>query len=119
MNLLTRMWSPISRFSSIEPLGILNACTTKVRAKMAKTMAISSASKYSRRRDLSLIGRPPARLADEMEGAPPAGAREEAEEGVAELAHPRAEPLPVAVGRLPAVRPVDEERPAFEQVGRQ
>ena len=31
MNLFTRMWSPIWSVGSIDPEGILNACTTKVR----------------------------------------------------------------------------------------
>ena len=51
MNLLTRMWSPMSRFSSMEPVGILKACTAKVRAKTAKISVIRSTSRYSRKSD--------------------------------------------------------------------
>src|SRR5262245_66330088 len=38
----------MSRFSSIDPVGILNACTTKVRMKNARITAITIDSKYSR-----------------------------------------------------------------------
>src|SRR5436190_3290067 len=48
MNLFTSRWSPISRFSSIEPVGILNACTTNVRMKSARITAMTIDSKYSR-----------------------------------------------------------------------
>ena len=41
------------RLSSIEPLGILNACTTKVRTKSARITAITIDSKYSRAVDFS------------------------------------------------------------------
>src|SRR6186997_588363 len=51
-NLLTSKWSPISRFGSIEPLGILNAWTTNVRTKNAKITATQIDSKYSRTTDL-------------------------------------------------------------------
>src|ERR1700730_9067076 len=38
----------MSRFSSIEPVGILNACTTNVRMKRARVTAMTIDSKYSR-----------------------------------------------------------------------
>src|SRR5437773_11645894 len=38
----------MSRFSSIEPVGILNACTTNVRMKNARMTAMTIDSKYSR-----------------------------------------------------------------------
>src|SRR5687768_17286726 len=46
--LFTSRWSPISRLFSIEPVGILNACTTNVRTKSARITATHSDSKYSR-----------------------------------------------------------------------
>src|SRR4029077_16232048 len=36
------------RFSSIDPVGILNACTTNVRMKSARITAMTIDSKYSR-----------------------------------------------------------------------
>src|SRR4051812_41613528 len=50
-NLLTSRWSPISRLFSIEPVGILKACTTKVRMNSARMTAVTIASKYSRSAD--------------------------------------------------------------------
>src|SRR5204863_6821864 len=47
----------MSRFSSIDPVGILNACTTKVRMKKARITAITIDSKYSRRVDFLNVGR--------------------------------------------------------------
>ena len=47
-NLLTSRWSPTSRFGSIEPVGILKACTTKVRMNSARITATTIDSKYSR-----------------------------------------------------------------------
>src|SRR3979411_1921717 len=41
----------MSRFSSIEPVGILNACTTNVRMNRARITAMTIDSKYSRRVD--------------------------------------------------------------------
>src|SRR5438093_7841903 len=38
----------MSRFSSIDPVGILNACTTNVRMNSARMTAITIDSKYSR-----------------------------------------------------------------------
>ena len=38
----------MSRLGSIEPVGILNACTTKVRMKSARMTAMTIDSKYSR-----------------------------------------------------------------------
>src|SRR6266851_1812521 len=38
----------MSRFSSIDPVGILNACTTKVRMNSARITAMTIDSKYSR-----------------------------------------------------------------------
>ena len=52
MNLFTRMWSPIWSVGSIDPEGILNACTTKVRMASASSNATPSASAYSRSCDL-------------------------------------------------------------------
>ena len=46
------MWSPIWSVGSIEPDGILNACTTKVRMTSARSSATPSASAYSRSCDL-------------------------------------------------------------------
>src|SRR5688572_14688659 len=49
----------MSRFCSIEPVGILNACTTKVRMNSARMTAMTSDSKYSRKIDFlkpSVIG---------------------------------------------------------------
>ena len=43
----------MSRFSSIEPVGILNACTTNVRMKSARMTAMTIDSKYSRSVDFS------------------------------------------------------------------
>src|SRR4029453_4215943 len=48
MNLLTSRWSPTSRFGSIEPVGILKACTTNVRMNSARMTATTIDSKYSR-----------------------------------------------------------------------
>src|ERR671921_393427 len=50
-NLLTSRWSPISRLFSIDPVGILNACTTHVRTNSARITAMTIDSKYSRRTD--------------------------------------------------------------------
>jgi hypothetical protein len=47
-NLLTSRWSPMSRLFSIEPVGILKACTMKVRTKSARMTATQIDSKYSR-----------------------------------------------------------------------
>src|SRR5437764_4508720 len=44
------------RFSSIEPVGILNACTTNVRMKSARMTAITIDSKYSRIVDFLNVG---------------------------------------------------------------
>src|SRR5579864_4902146 len=111
------------RFSSIEPDGILNAWKTKVRAKVAKTTAISRASRYSRTTGLGVVSfdiRAPT-LPDELEGAVPAGLLgsdlEEADRGLGEVGELGAETLPPAVRGLAAARPVDEERPA-EQIAR-
>ncbi len=41
----------MSRFGSIEPVGILNAWTTNVRMNSASTTAMTSDSKYSRATD--------------------------------------------------------------------
>ena len=38
----------MSRFSSIDPVGILNACTTNVRMNSARMTAMTIDSKYSR-----------------------------------------------------------------------
>ena len=38
----------MSRFSSIEPVGILKACTTNVRMNSARITAMTIDSKYSR-----------------------------------------------------------------------
>ena len=43
----------MSRFFSIEPVGILNACTTKVRTNSARITATQNDSKYSRTVDLT------------------------------------------------------------------
>src|SRR3990172_9437021 len=51
MNLLTRMWSPTRSVGIIEPDGILNACTTKVRIRSASRTAMRIASAYSRTTD--------------------------------------------------------------------
>src|SRR4030095_7459349 len=51
-NLLTRRWSPMSRLFSIDPVGILTACTTKVLTKSARITATQIDSKYSRAVDL-------------------------------------------------------------------
>src|SRR5271156_1826420 len=51
MILLTRMWSPMSSVGSIEPDGILYACTKNVRMKIASTSAMNIASPYSRATD--------------------------------------------------------------------
>src|SRR3954462_9003174 len=92
MNLLTRMWSPISRFFSIEPDGILNACTIQVRAKVAKMTAMSSASRYSRSRDFSAYI--PGALSDQAERPLPAGLGEEADRRLQQVPHLRPPPLP-------------------------
>src|SRR3954467_3773001 len=102
MNLLTRMWSPISRFFSIEPDGILNACTIQVRAKVAKMTAMSSASRYSRSRDFSAYI--PAALPDQAERPLPAGLGEEADRRLQQVPHLRPPPLPLA-GRGPPPAP--------------
>src|SRR5580704_3920930 len=51
MILLTRMWSPMSSVGSIEPDGILYACTKNVRMMIASTSAMIIASPYSRATD--------------------------------------------------------------------
>ena len=38
----------MSRFCSIDPVGILNACTTQVRTNSARITAMTIDSKYSR-----------------------------------------------------------------------
>jgi len=48
MNLFTSRWSPMSRLFSIDPVGILNACSTNVRTNSARMTAITIDSKYSR-----------------------------------------------------------------------
>src|SRR5512135_854502 len=48
MNLLTKMWSPIRRVSSMEPEGILKACRNRVRTIRAMISATPNASAYSR-----------------------------------------------------------------------
>src|SRR4029450_6958287 len=48
-NLLTSRGSPISRLFSIDPVGILKACTAQVRTNNARITAITIDSKYSRR----------------------------------------------------------------------
>src|SRR3982751_360778 len=50
-NLFTSRWSPISRLFSIDPVGILKACTTHVRTNSARITAMTIDSKYSRRTD--------------------------------------------------------------------
>src|SRR6516162_2555831 len=45
------MWSPTSRVGIIEPEGILNAWTTKVRIRRARRTATRIASMYSRTTD--------------------------------------------------------------------
>src|SRR4051794_25690005 len=117
MNLLTRMWSPISRFFSIEPDGILNACTIQVRAKVAKMTAMSSASRYSRSRDFSAYI--PAALPDQAERPLPAGLGEEADRRLQQVPDLGSPPLPLAGRGPPAVGPVDEERPPLDEVGGQ
>ena len=52
-NLFTSRWSPTSRFGSIEPVGILKACTTNVRMNSARMTATTIDSKYSRTVDFS------------------------------------------------------------------
>src|SRR5262249_49665754 len=47
-NLFTRRWSPTSRLSSIEGVGILKAWTMKVVPKRARMTVMTSDSKYSR-----------------------------------------------------------------------
>jgi hypothetical protein len=54
-NLFTSRWSPTSRFGSIEPVGILNACTTNVRMNSARMTATTIDSKYSRTVDFSKV----------------------------------------------------------------
>src|SRR5215210_1449559 len=121
MNLLTRMWSPISRFFSIEPDGILNAWTTQVRAKVAKTTAISRASRYSRSSDFSACmgDRRLIRSADQAERPLPARLGEEADRRLAQVAELGPQALPLAVRGLAAVGPVDEEGAPLDQVGGQ
>src|ERR1039457_5704705 len=48
---MTSIWSPISSVGSIEPDGILYACTKNVRMKIASTSAMNIASPYSRATD--------------------------------------------------------------------
>ena len=55
-NLFTSKWSPMSRFSSIDPVGILKACTTNVRTNSARMTATQLDSKYSRTVDLRYSG---------------------------------------------------------------
>ena len=59
----------MSRFCSIDPVGILNACTTQVRTNSARITAMTIDSKYSRAVDFLkvVIGCSLAR------GAPPFG----------------------------------------------
>src|SRR6476646_7404604 len=54
-NLLTSRWSPTRRLFSIEPVGILNACTTNVRMKSARMTAMTIDSKYSRSVDFGCV----------------------------------------------------------------
>src|SRR5882724_12216961 len=115
------MWSPISRFCSIEPEGILNACTMKVRAKVAKITAIRSASRYSRETDFSVcievgVG---GSLADQPEGSPPPCIGHEVQGRAAEVPGLVADTLPGAALRAAAIRPVDEQGAALEHLGRQ
>src|SRR5437870_9813409 len=56
MTLLTRRWSPMRRLRSIEPVGILKACTTKVRMKRARITATTTDSRYSRATDFLKAG---------------------------------------------------------------
>src|SRR5713101_2952663 len=51
-NLFTRMESPISSVSIMEPEGIVKACTANWRMKRARSTAMMMASEYSRKRDL-------------------------------------------------------------------
>src|SRR4029450_12251454 len=51
MPVLTRRWSPMRRLVSMEPVGILNACTTKVRMNRARITATTTDSRYSRGTD--------------------------------------------------------------------
>src|SRR5262245_13503606 len=55
MNLLTSRWSPMRRLFSIEPVGILNAWTMKVRTNSARITATQIDSKYSRTVDLRYV----------------------------------------------------------------
>ena len=50
-SLLTSKWSPINRLGSIEPVGILNAWTAKVRMNSARITATTIDSRYSRKTD--------------------------------------------------------------------
>src|SRR2546425_626156 len=61
MTLLTRRWSPMRRLGSIEPVGILNACTTKVRMKRARITATTTDSRYSRATDFLKVAEASAR----------------------------------------------------------
>src|SRR5438477_986680 len=61
MTLLTRRWSPMSRLGSIEPVGILNACTTYVRMKRARITATTTDSRYSRATDFLKVAEGSAR----------------------------------------------------------
>jgi len=54
-NLFTSNWSPMSRFGSIDPVGILKAWTMKVLMNSARITAMTMDSKYSRTTDF-LIG---------------------------------------------------------------
>src|SRR5262245_15140711 len=47
-NLFTSRWSPTSRLSSIDGVGILNACTTNVVPNSARITVTTRLSKYSR-----------------------------------------------------------------------
>ena len=55
-SLFTSRWSPMSRFSCIDPVGILKACTAKVRTKRARSTATTIDSRYSRATDLRMAG---------------------------------------------------------------
>src|SRR5262249_49769915 len=46
-----RRWSPMRRLVSMDPVGILNAWTMKVRMKVARMKATTSDSRYSRATD--------------------------------------------------------------------
>src|SRR5439155_16574842 len=61
MTLLTRRWSPMRRLGSIEPVGILNACTTYVRMKRARITATTTDSRYSRATDFLKVAEASAR----------------------------------------------------------